>query len=63
MKVSYIAPVPKVTFVSSILMLTDSKGWNKPEESLGKETVTVEEEETGIPTAFTNIWEDEEDED
>lgn len=63
MKVSYIAPVTKVTFVSSVLMLTDSKGWNKPEESLGKETVTVEEEETGIPTAFSNIWGDEEDED
>ena len=27
------------------------------------EAVEVEEEETGIPTAFSKIWEDEEDED
>lgn len=59
MKVLYIAPITKVTFVSSILMLTDSKGWNPPAESLGKES-DFEEEETGIPTAFTNIWGDEE---
>lgn len=62
MKVLYIAPITKVTFVSSILMLTDSKGWNKPEESLGKES-DFEEEKTGIPTTFTNVWGDEEKED
>ncbi len=62
MKVLYIAPVTKVTFVSPILMITDSTGHNKPEESLGKETVVVEEE-TGIPTKFSNIWGDEENED
>ena len=62
MKVLYIAPVTKVTFVSPILMITDSTGHNKLEESLGKETVVVEEE-TGIPTKFSNIWGDEENED
>lgn len=59
MKVLYIAPVTKVTFVSPILMITDSTGHNKPEESLGKET-SFEEEETGIPDGFTNVWGDEE---
>lgn len=60
MKVLYIAPVTKVTFVSPILMITDSTGHNKPEESLGKETSFEEENETGIPDGFTNIWGDEE---
>lgn len=62
MKVLYIAPVTKVTFVSPILMITDSTGHNKPEESLGKET-TFEEVETGIPDHYTSIWGDEAEED
>lgn len=62
MKVLYIAPVTKVTFVSPILMITDSTGHNKPEESLGKET-TFKEVETGIPDQYTSIWGDEAEED
>lgn len=63
MKVLYIAPVTKVTFISPILMITDSTGHNKPEESLGKETTFEEENETGIPDQYTSIWGDEEKED
>lgn len=60
MKKRYISPAVKVTFVSPVLMNTDSTGWNEPKESLGKETgIEEEEEKTGIPSAFTNIWEDE----
>lgn len=62
MKALYIAPSTKVIFASPVLMTTDSKGWRDPSQSLGKETVVVEEE-TGIPTKFSNIWGDEEDKD
>ena len=63
MKVLYIAPVTKVTFVSPILMITDSTGHNKPEESLGKEATFEEENETGIPDQYTSVWGDEAEED
>ena len=63
MKATYISPVTKVTFVSPILMITDSTGHNNPGTSLGKETVVVEEEKEkkGIPTKFSNLWGDDED--
>lgn len=63
MKVLYIAPVTKVTFVSPILMITDSTGHGEPKESLGKETTFEEENETGIPDHYTSIWGDEAEED
>ena len=62
MKALYVAPSTRVIFASPILMTTDSVGHDDPSQSLGKETVVVEEE-TGIPTKFSNIWGDEEDED
>ena len=49
-------------FASPILMTTDSDGWDTPETSLGKET-SFEEDETGVPNKFSNIWGDEEDKD
>lgn len=59
MKVLYIAPSTQVILANPVLMNTDSKGWRDPSLSLGKET-SFEEEETGIPDGFTNIWGDEE---
>lgn len=62
MKKTYIVPSTKVIFASPILMTTDSDGWDTPETSLGKET-SFEEDETGVPNKFSNIWGDEEDKD
>lgn len=62
MKKEYIKPFVGIVLLNSDLMVLENSGvannpWAK------EANVDVEEEETGIPTAFTNIWGDEEDED
>lgn len=62
MKKIYIKPSTDFVVIASERKILESSGVaNNP---LAKEAdVEIEEESTGFPTAFTNIWGDEEDED
>lgn len=62
MKKIYIKPSTDFVVIASERKILESSGVaNNP---LAKEAdVEIEEESTGIPTAFTNIWGDEEDKD
>lgn len=63
MKRVYIKPSVEDLRVDATISLLESSGEIGSGQAEGKQTDIVEEEETGIPTAFTKIWEDEEDED
>lgn len=65
MKSMYEKPYINVTtvYTEPILASTLEHGVIGEGDDMAKNTDIVEEEETGIPTKFTNIWGDEEDED
>ena len=62
MKSIYVKPVVEVTTVLAEPFMAPSEQ-GVIEEDMAKQQELEVEEETGIPTAFTNIWGDEENED
>lgn len=63
MKRVYIKPSVEDLRIDATISLLESSGEIGAGDAEGKQTDIVEEEKTGIPTAFTNIWGDEEDKD
>ena len=62
MKKIYIKPSTNLVAIASERKILENSGVASNPMAKQQE-VEVEEEKTGIPTAFTNIWGDEEDED
>lgn len=63
MKREYIKPSVEDLRVDATISLLESSGEIGAGQAEGKQTDIVEEEKTGIPTAFSSIWGDEDDED
>jgi hypothetical protein len=63
MKRVYIKPSIEGLRIDANISLLESSGEIGADLAEGKQTDIVEEEKTGIPTAFSNIWGDEDDED
>lgn len=62
MKKEYIKPFVGMVMLASERLLGENSG--VADDPMAKQQeVEVEEEKTGIPTAFSNIWGDEDDED
>lgn len=62
MKKEYIKPFVGMVMLASERLLGENSGVASDPMAKQQE-VEVEEEKTGIPTAFSNIWGDEDDED
>ena len=60
MKRVYVKPSIEDLRIDATISLLESSGEITTEFAEGKENQQFEEEETGIPTAFANIWGDEE---
>lgn len=61
MKKEYIKPFVGMVMLASERLLGENSG--VADDPMAKQQELEVEEETGIPTAFTNIWGDEENED